>query len=115
MPYQLNVRTAKLSGDTVTLKAKNTTVDGVVTDKTDYNTSNSGTGRMVAAYRHEENGVKFSETAHSKSQSFEGSSINAANGLTFENAAYRLNVKGAKITAGTLDVNAGNATFDGTN
>ncbi|WP_304334555.1 hemagglutinin repeat-containing protein, partial [Conchiformibius steedae] len=109
---KLDVRAAKLSGENVVLKAKDTSIDGIVTRKTDYNTHDSGTGRMVAAYRHEENGVKYQNAASSTSQSFAGSSISATNALSLENSG-NINIKGAQITAGTLNVDAANLTTGG--
>lgn len=109
---KLDVRAAKLSGENVVLKAKDTNIDGVVTRKTDYNTQESGTGRMVAAYRHAENGVKYQNSKSSTSQSFAGSSISAKNSLAFENSG-NINIKGATIDAGLLSVDAANLTTGG--
>ncbi len=109
---KLDVRAAKLSGENVVLKAKDTNIDGVVSSKTDYNTQESGTGRMVAAYRHAENGVKYQNSKNSTSQSFEGSSISAKNGLSLENSG-NINIKGATINAGSLNVEAASLTTGG--
>lgn len=98
---KLHVTKSKLAAKDIALNAKDTVIDGQVTT--------TGNDRPVTqeGWSATEHRVRVKNTKTHSSQTYEGSNINATNSLKLSNTG-NVQITGATIQAGSLDIDANN-------
>lgn len=98
---KLHVTKSKLTAKDIALNAKDTVIDGQVTT--------TGNDRPVTqeGWSATEHRVRVKNTKTHSSQTYEGSNINATNSLKLSNTG-NVQITGATIQAGSLDIDANN-------